>query len=107
SPSVITPLVSAAFFAGSYYGTPISLPQILIMYILVTQLSIASPKVPGGIMATFTLLLGQLGMPTDVVGLLMVSNVFIVNAQTGIGMIIRSAELEEFSHVIEPEDLSR
>lgn len=100
SPSVISPLVTAAFFAGIYYGTPISIPQILILYLLVTQLSIASPKVPGGILATFTILLGQLGMPTDVVGLLMVANVFIVNAQTGLAMVIRSAELEEFSHVI-------
>ena len=101
SPSVIPPLVAAAFFAGVYYGTPLSLPQILIMYILVTQLSIASPKVPGGIMATFSIMLVQLGMPTDVVGLLMVANVFIVNIQTGLAMVIRSTELEEFSHIVE------
>ena len=100
SPSVIPPLVAAAFYAGSYYGTPISIMQILILYILVTQLSVASPKVPGGIMATYTILLGQLGMPTDVVGLLMIANVFVVNAETGLAMIIRSTELEEFSHVI-------
>ena len=106
SPSVISPLVTAAFYAGSYYGTPLSLPQILIIYILVTQLSIASPKVPGGIMATFTIMLGQLGMPTDIVGLLMVANVFIVNAETGLAMIIRSTELEEFSRVIGSVDLS-
>lgn len=89
-----------AYFTGSYYGTPISIPQILILYILVTQLSIASPKVPGGIMATFSILLGQLGMPSDVVGLLMVANVFVVNAETGLGMIIRSSELEDFSHAV-------
>ncbi|MBQ9828401.1 MAG: cation:dicarboxylase symporter family transporter, partial [Lachnospiraceae bacterium] len=106
SPSVVPPLVAAAFFAGNYYGTPISLPQILILYLLVTQLSIASPKVPGGIMATYTILLGQLGMPADVVGLLMVANVFIVNVQTGLAMVIRSAELEEFSHIIGSEKTS-
>ena len=103
SPSVIPPLITAAFYAGSYYGKPISLMQILILYILVTQLSIASPKVPGGIMATFTLLLGQMGMPTDIVGLLMIANVFIVNAMTGLAMIIRSTELEEFSHVMKTD----
>ena len=105
SPSVIPPLVAAAFFSGTYYGTPVSLPQILIMYILVTQLSIASPKVPGGIMATFTIMLSQLGMPTDVVGLLMIANVFVVNAETGLAMIIRSAELEEFSHIIDTKKM--
>jgi hypothetical protein len=39
-------------------------------------------------------------MPTDVVGLLMVANVFIVNIQTGLAMVIRSTELEEFSHIV-------
>ena len=101
SPSVIPSLVGAAFFAGNYYGTPISVSQILILYILVTQLSIASPKVPGGIMATYTILMGQLGMSDEVVGLLMVANVFVVNALTGLAMVIRSAELEDFSHTIE------
>jgi len=43
----------------------------------------------------------QLVLPTDVVGLLMVDNVFIVNIQTGLAMVIRSAELEEFSHIVE------
>lgn len=50
-------------------------------------------------MATYTLLLGQLGMSTDVVGLLMVANVFVVNAMTGLATMIRSVELEKFSHV--------
>ena len=101
SPSVVPPLITAAFFASSYYGTPLSLSQVVIMYILVTQLSIASPKVPGGIVATFAILLNQLGMSTDIVGLLMVSNVFVVNAMTGLAMLIRSTELEEFSHIVE------
>ena len=103
SPSVVVPLITAAFFACSYYGTPLSLSQLVILYILVTQLSIASPKVPGGIMATFAILLGQLGMSTDIVGLLMVSNVFVVNAMTGLAMIIRTTELEEFSDALEDE----
>ena len=62
---------------------------------------VASPKVPGGIMATFTILLGQLGMSTDIVGLLMISNVFVVNAMTGLAMVVRTTELEEFSHVVQ------
>ena len=103
SPSVVVPLVTAAFYAGSYFEAPISLSQILILYILATQLSIASPKVPGGIMATFTILLGQLGMPVDFVGLLMVSNVFVVNAMTGLAVMIRMTELVEFSHEIQKE----
>ena len=36
----------------------------------------------------------------------MIANVFVVNAETGLAMIIRSAELEEFSHVLEDENLT-
>ena len=106
APAVIPALVAGAFFAGSFNGTPLSLSQILILFILVTQLSIASPKVPGGIMATFSILLAQLGLPEDIVGLLMIANVFVANAETGLAMIIRSTELEEFSHVVEDEKLA-
>ena len=56
-------------------------------------------------MATFSILLTQLGLPEDIVGLLMIANVFVANAETGLSMIIRSAELEEFSHVIEDRKL--
>ena len=98
SPSVVPPLVIAAFYAASYYHTPLTLPQIVILIILVIQLSIASPKVPGGIMATYAILLAQLGMPTDTVGLLMIANVFILNVETGLSIIIRMTELKDFSY---------
>ena len=97
SPSVVTPLVVAAFYSSAYYGKPISAMQLLIVFILVVQLSIASPKVPGGIMATFTILLNQMGMPLDAVGLLMVANVFCVNAETMFGMLIRNLDLVDLA----------
>ena len=53
-----------------------------------------------------TILLPQLWLPADIVGLIMIANVFVVNAETGLAMIIRSAELEEFSHVLEDENLT-
>ena len=97
SPSTIFPLVVAAFYSSEHYGTPISPFQLLIVYILVAQLSVASPKVPGGIMATFTILLNQLGMPLDAVGLLMVANVFCVNIQSALAMVIRDLDLVDLS----------
>jgi Na+/H+-dicarboxylate symporter len=93
SPSTVFPLVVAAFYASEYSGAPISAFQLLIVFILVIQLSVASPKVPGGIMATFTILLNQLGLPLDAVGMLMVANVFCVNMDTAIGMVIRDLDL--------------
>jgi Na+/H+-dicarboxylate symporter len=77
---------------------PISPFQLLIVYILVVQLSIASPKVPGGIMATFTILLNQLGMPLDAVGMLMVANVFFVNIEAALGMVIRDLDLLDLAY---------
>ena len=100
SPSVVSPLVVAAFFCGEFYGTPLSITQIIVMYILVIQLSVASPKVPGGIVATFTILLNQMGVPLDAIGLLMISNAFVVNAVTSLGMLIRDVEIVELSHVL-------
>ena len=46
------------------------------------------------------ILLEQLGMPADVVGLLMVANVFIINMQTGLGMAIRTVELDAFAREV-------
>lgn len=93
SPSTVFPLVVAAFYSSEFSGTPISPFQLVIVYILVVQLSIASPKVPGGIMATYTILLNQLGMPLDAVGMLMVANVFFVNIEAALGMVIRDLDL--------------
>ena len=101
SPSTIVPLVVAAFYSTSYNGTPISAFQLLIVFILVVQLSVASPKVPGGIMATFTLLLSQIGIPFDVVGLLMVANIFCMNIETGMGILIRDMDLVEVANRVE------
>jgi Na+/H+-dicarboxylate symporter len=87
----------AAFYSSEYNGAPISLFQLLIVFILVVQLSVASPKVPGGIMATFTLLLNQLGLPLDAVGMLMVANVFCVNLDAALGMVIRDLDLMDIA----------
>ena len=104
SPSTVFPLVVAAFYSSEFSGTPISPFQLLIVYILVVQLSIASPKVPGGIMATYTILLNQLGMPLDAVGMLMIANVFFVNMETALGMVIRDLNLLDLASQKEGSD---
>ena len=101
SPSVVVPLVTAAFYGASFGGIKLSLSQLVIVALLVTQLSISSPKFPGGIMATFAILLSQLGLSSDAIGLLVVSNVFVVNANTALGMLVRDAEFVDFSASID------
>ena len=104
SPSTVFPLVVAAFYSSEFSGTAISPFQLLIVYILVVQLSIASPKVPGGIMATFTILLNQIGLPLDAVGMLMVANVFCVNIDAALGMVIRNLDLLDLAYQTAGQD---
>jgi Na+/H+-dicarboxylate symporter len=71
-------------------------------------MSIATPKVPGGIAATFTILLGQLGLPLESVGILMAANVFVCNVNTAFGALVRFTELCTFAkseHAIDEERL--
>ena len=97
APSLIIPLVTSMFIVANNAGTPLGPSRIVILFILVFQLSIASPKVPGGIAATFAILLGQLGLPLDSVGVLMAANVFVVNFQTALGVFIRDVEICSFA----------
>ena len=97
APSMIVPLVTGMYAVANMQGIAFGPSRVLILFILVFQLSIASPKVPGGIAATFTILLGQLGLPLDSVGVLMAANVFIVNAVTAFGMLVRDVEICDFA----------
>ncbi|MBQ7680303.1 MAG: dicarboxylate/amino acid:cation symporter [Butyrivibrio sp.] len=98
SPGTIPKLVVCAFFGAAYAGTSLSVSQLLITLLLGLQLSIASPKIPGGDMASFTLLLTQLGMPLEVVGLMMVPCAFLDNIAAAVGMLIRDCELADFAY---------
>ena len=57
-----------------------------------------------GIMATYTILLNQLGMPLDSVGMLMIANVFFVNMETALGMVIRDLNLLDLASQKEGSD---
>ena len=97
APSVIVPLVIGMYAVASMEGVAFGPGRVIVLFILVFQLSIASPKVPGGIAATFTILLGQLGLPLEAVGILMAANVFVCNPETAYGMLVRDAEICAFA----------
>lgn len=97
APSVVIPLTTGMFVIANMEGQSFSWSRILVLFILVFQLSMASPKVPGGIAATFAILLGQLGLSLDSVGVLMAANVFILNYATAFGILVRDAEICAFA----------
>ncbi|MBR3318835.1 MAG: cation:dicarboxylase symporter family transporter [Atopobiaceae bacterium] len=93
---------------ASREGVSFGSTSIVILFVLVFQLSIATPKVPGGIAASYTIILSQLGLPPDSVGILMAANVFIVNIECAFGSLVRFAAECSFAnsmHAIDEEKL--
>lgn len=93
SPSASAALVAGVFFASDFAGMPLSFFALVVTLILALQLAIATPPVPGGIMAIYAVLFNQLGLPLDSIGMLMIANVFIVNMSSLMSLIIRDCEL--------------
>jgi Na+/H+-dicarboxylate symporter len=97
APSTIVPLVVGMFAVAQMDGVTLGPTRIAILCLLVLQLSITTPKVPGGIAATYTILLGQLGLSLDAVGILMAANVLICNPSIAFGDLVRFVEVCSFS----------
>ena len=100
SPGTVNTLVTCAFMGATFSNATIPITQLLLIAFLAIQLSIVSPKVYGGAIATFTIMLTQLGFSTDVIGLLMVADVFTINLSSLFGMVARNCELYDLSHQV-------
>ena len=98
SPSVIIRMVTAAFYATALSDGTISLMQLLVVTFLALQLGIASPRVAGGITASFSILLTQMGLPLEFLGALMIANVITDNVLTGMNVVIHDCELFSVAH---------
>lgn len=79
-------------------------PQLVLIVLLILELTIASPKIPGGIIATYTLLFTELGLPADSLGLLMAANVFIVNFEVMNEMLIKYCDLKDLDCLLKKEN---
>lgn len=100
SPSAAAALVAGVFYTAYNAQMPLSLFSLFITVILALQLSIATPPVPGGIMAIYAIIFKQLGLPFDSIGMLMVSAVFVVNVSSVMSMLIRDCELMDIASEI-------
>ena len=98
SPSKLIQLSMAGFYVISVTGENLSAFEAFIIAFLSIQLSFASPNAAGGIVASFTLLLTELGLPLEHVGTLMIADVITGNLFTGLNVLVRQCELMTVAH---------
>lgn len=56
---------------------------------MIIQIGMATPRIPGGIIASCSILFSQLGLTTDQLGLIMAANVLVLYLDTAVAGIIR------------------
>ena len=100
SPGTVNNFVLCAFMGAIMSEATISISQLFIIAFLAIQLSIVTPKVYGGSIAGFTVLLTNLGFSTETIGAMMINEVFIINASSLFGMVLRNCELFDLSHQV-------
>ena len=100
SPGSVNTLVTCAFMGAMMSNATISLAQLVIIAFLAIQLAIVTPKVYGGSIATFTILLAHLGFTQDAIGPLMIADVFVVNLSSLFGIVMRNCEIYDLSHQV-------
>ncbi len=100
SPGTVNVITTCAFMGAVVSDATISISQLLLIAFLAIQLSIVNPKVYGGNIAGFTILLTQLGFSTDAIGQMVLIDVFTINASSLFGMVARNCELYDLSHQV-------
>jgi len=89
SPSTIMALIVYAFFSAHMQGVGISIGWLIVLYIMIIQIGMATPRIPGGIIASCTILFSQLGITTDQIGIIMAANVLLLYLDTAVAAITR------------------
>lgn len=60
----------STLFVAQIYGIPMSIGQQITLVLLTTMISVGSPGIPGGAIVMTTMLLSNMGLPLDIVGML-------------------------------------
>ncbi len=68
-PSTSINFIVCAIYMASYYKVEVSVLWFIIAIILCTFVAIATPPVPGGAIAAYTIIFTQLGIPSDAVAI--------------------------------------
>ena len=103
SVSVVIPLMAGAFFTAYQANMTISFSKLILIVLMIIELTIASPKIPGGIVATYTLLFTEIGLPLDSLGILMAANIFIINFEVMNEVLIKYCDLIDLHSLLSKE----
>ena len=90
--------ITCTFFAAEFSGAQITLAQLFIIGFLSIQFAIASSSGNGGVIAMLGILLTQLGLSLDAIGIMMVADIFVVNISGVPTVIIRDCDLLDLSY---------
>ena len=82
-PSAVMTMLIGILCAAQIFNVPISLPSYLILVITAYIIAIATPPVPGAILASFALLLTQMGIPSDAMTFIIALDAIIDRVATG------------------------
>ena len=89
SPSTIVALIVYSFFSAQMQNVGISFEWLVVMYVMTVQIGMATPRIPGGIIASCTIMFSQLSLTTDQLGIIMATNVLILYLDTAVAAITR------------------
>lgn len=89
SPSTIVALIVYSFFSAQAQNVGMSFEWLIIMYIMTVQIGMATPRIPGGIIASCTIMFSQLNLTTDQLGIIMAANVLVLYLDVAVAAITR------------------
>ena len=83
---------------AEFYGVTMPLPWVVTGVLTAGLLAIAAPPVPGGSLTCYTVLLSQLGIPAEAIGLAVAGNVILDFFMTSCGISCLQSELMLSAH---------
>ena len=83
------------FYMAECHGVQISLVWILICIFISTILAIASPPIPGGTLACYTVMFLQLGIPSEALAVALALDVLFDFMATALNMVLLELELNQ------------
>ena len=95
--SKIIGIVACVFFAAKFSGAEISIAQIFIIAFLSIQFAIAVVSCNGGMIATMSIFLTQLGFSLDAIGAITICDIFVANLSGVVALIVRDCDLLDLS----------
>lgn len=107
SPAIVVSLIGGVLFMVDMYDVTVSLSWLITFGILIFQFGFASAKVPGGIIAIYSILFLQLGIPTDSIGILAAANALIINFTSAYGMLVRDCDIIDLAFATNSIDVEK